>query len=350
MLNLTKLLATSLQSLYQFKDIVSVYQSYLYNDVKPKIDSFITRIEGNISDEDAKLILYDFGFELSLGNGYTNTSKYIQRELKTILKRLKTKGAEISYHYIFYIFDLMGAVYPLIYKPDGTLEPYLNYLISPETNDPPLFLDTGRILDEPYEGDPYWTLDYGSFINSLTRHLLISYTPRFIENANEFISSDTSLAFFNDVFQNKREVEIPHFEFRLYSNASLANIDTIKTWNSYDNSISADQHSIKILGTGDFTTAATIQFGSGSITPATNSITGVQTLIQSYPINTFKIKLKDANHLYFKHRLQGNTKFFDYREIAILDGSGNCIYYTTFPWVRYYNQMLSSTYIFLSTS
>lgn len=230
-LNLSKLLPSNLRNIPRYKDIIDVYQSVLYNDIKPEIERFITRTDiTRVTDADAKLLIADFGHKLSEGTGYTSTSRYFRKELRSIVNRIKIKGTEKSYLYILSVFDLIGDVYPTIYNPVlDNLSPWLDWSTSTETDGDSIQLDTDYTLDQTV-GSNVWTLDSGDFISLTTRHFIFTYQPNFIENVDEFMSVETAAALYNDVVQNKRQIEIPHFEFTLTATSVGVNNETIVTW------------------------------------------------------------------------------------------------------------------------
>lgn len=351
MIDLTKLLPSNLRTVQRYKDIVSVYQSYLYNDVKNAIDSFKTRFyPDQISEADIILTIEDFGHMLSRSPGYTETHRYLIRQYDTLIKRLKSKGTEKSYEYLFYVYDVMGDVYPLLRQLDDTLTPWLTWLVSDDVDDPPFMLDDGHTLDEPTGRNPYWTLDSGAIISNTTRHFLISILPRFVENdVFEFISTNTMSALRNDVNQNKRKVEIPHYEIRLYAEANIAGITVSREWKDHDDTISTNQQSVRTSASlSDFSGATYIQFGDGEYSTVNNSITGVNSLIQQLPLTDFDVKVQTSLQLNFRNLITTTFKWFDYREISIHDSSGNCIFYSSFPWIRYASDTLSSGYWLLT--
>lgn len=351
MLDLTKLLPAFIRKTQAWVDVIAVFQQFLDNDARDEIASLRDRFDyDTITDDDAKKIIWGFGHTLSQGDGYTSSHRYIQRQLRTLLKRIEAKGAEPSYQYLFYVYDVIGDVYPTLISPYGYLKPWLTWLVSDETDATPLQLDTGLTLDQNYEGDANWYLDYGAIASVLTRHFILSYSPWHVENSTEFMSVDTVNAFFNDVNRNKRKIEVPHYEFRLYADALASGALTTETWQDYEQTFSVNQESMRIDLGLDLTDAAYIQFGDGRHAVVNNSITGVQSLVQQIPLSFFEIKLQDSTHLYFKHFMQTTTRFFDYQEIAVLDSSNNCLFYSKFPWVRYPSAGFNHAYVFLMLS
>lgn len=350
MLNLIKLLPSNIRSVRQYQDIIKTYQSYLYNDVFNEMLRFKTRFNPTtISDEDIMLSLYDFGHNLSQGDGYTSTSRYLRREFETLIKRIRNKGTEPSYQYLFYVFDLIGEVFPLLLQTDGSMMAWTTWLTSDDLDGAPFQLDAGHTLDEPTGGLNYWNLDAGAIANNTTRHFLISFIPRYIENATQFISVDTMSAFFNDVSQNKRKVEIPHYEYRLYADASSTGIMNPFVWADYTGTLSFTQQSVKtVASASDFSGATYIRFGNSARSTVDSSITDVQSFVQEIALTSMDVKLQDSNHLYFKNKIFPTTKLFDYSEIAVMDSSHNCIFYSKFPEIVFDPRMLSGGYWFFT--
>lgn len=60
-----------------------------------------------------------------------------------------------------------------------------------------------------------WYLDNANLAEVTTRHFILNYIMSSVENDNEFLTKQSNLAFYNDVFQNKRKIEVPHFEPKL---------------------------------------------------------------------------------------------------------------------------------------
>ena len=355
MLDLTKLIPSNIRMVQRFVDLISAFQSYLYTEIYPKIQNFNNRSDiTKVSLEDAKHMIWDKGHNLTTGDGYTSTYRYVQRHLQTLVKRLLTKSTHKAYQYLFYVYDLLGDTYPCIYKANGTLQPRLNWLASNDVNDPPIKLDEGFYLDQAYDDMPYWTLDAGDFVDFTTRHFIISYSPRYVEDTESIMSLPTCTAFFNDVKQTKRKVEIPHFEFRMYAEAPITGVDSIETWNSYDGTVQVNQHSIYILQydiysyPSTFNEAGFIQLGVGAHDVMDQTITGCADLVQQFNLSDFTINFQDPYHLYLKSRIYPYEKAFDYRELAVLDTTGNCIFYSKFPWVRFDPRMLSHNYLLLT--
>lgn len=351
-------------------DIALALQDLLLNQFKPqKVDVLRNRFILELATQDElKELIYTFGYHLSQGNGYTATIDYIKKQAKTLAQRVKTKSTVLGYPYLFYIFNLVGDVYPLLQGELGYLTPWLDWLTVPETGESAFILDNDLHLDQGMDSILYyagpgltnpvydvplndgtlpWTLDNLDIVDIITRHFLISYYYRFAENSSEFMSADTARAFFNDVIQMKRAVEVPHFEQRLRLYASSLNTPTITPYYDESGANIANQESILISSLA--VPIVTIQFGRGGYTsPLSTTIPGVQDLIASYPLTDFQIKLQDSTHLYFKNKIQINTKWFDYSELALIDNSGNCLYYSKFPTVRFHPQMLSSIYLFFA--
>lgn len=346
MLDIRKLLPKgNIYQVSRYRDLISVMQSFLYNDLKSQIEALRNKDYIDLaSADDIRNNLYDFGFYLFEGQGWTGSQEYLKREMKTLVKRILNKGCAISYSYIFYVFNMLGDVYPTYLLADDSLNPWLTWYTDDEDDPSSDTLDTGLFLDM----SPPFILDSGSFTSSITRHFLISYMTSFVENSEEFWSEDTMRALDNDVQQNKRKIEIPHYESRLYAQGSLSGGAVDRTYYTYDGEDFAVQKTILVDPGKNFTQTATIQFGSGTQPVIDGTITGVQELIASYPLSAFKLKLQDSSHLYIKNIMYPDTTWFDYKEVAVLDGTNQVIFYSTFPWVRIPPNRQGQTYLFLS--
>lgn len=72
------------------------------------------------------------------------------------------------------------------------------------------------------------------------------------------------------------------------------------------------------------------------------TITGVKSLIvQQLLSDDFDIVTQSANSLHFRHLIYSDLKIQDFREIAILDSEQRCIFYSSFPWIKFDPRMLS---------
>lgn len=344
LLDLRKLLPASLRSIKYYSDLINVFQSYLYNDIKSELDRVVNRDKPDtIALQDLPLIFSEYGFELTQGAEFTNSEIYLRREYAVLFKKIPIKGTWRSYQYILYVFALTGAVYPLIVDAYGSLNPVYSWVTIPEYLGSDIFLDTGETLDNN------WFLDAAATSSGITRHILLSYVPNYVEDATQFMSTNTCSALYNDVAQNKRKTEIPHFEFQLHLVGKLDH--TVHTDQIQKFDLSAT-YGIRrtIYINPDLTQVATVQLGDGQYTTIDTSITGVQNLRAqyNYPGTTFREVTKTTTGIIFNQLINTTTKSVDFREIAFLDSLGNCIFYADFPFVHFATNMLSSISVTLA--
>lgn len=97
---------------------------------------------------------------------------------------------------------------------------YLTYDYLSLDGSDPLFLrnstDTGSLpINLGDNSTSAWYLDNANIAEVTTRHFLLNYIMSSVENDNEFLTKQSNVAFYNDVLQNKRKIEVPHFEPKL---------------------------------------------------------------------------------------------------------------------------------------
>lgn len=329
------------------------------------------------------------GFNLLTLDGYTNTAFYANKELKTIVNRIKTKNTKEGYRYLYKIFNLKnGQIYPLYKRTNNTLEPVtdiaslIGSLTIVETLDqegdnvlysfPPLEFDVGMTFDSPENLTfdeaynvyvrPYQTglpaayldtvefpnLDMSLYDNIITRHILLQYEFRFIETITDFVSTNTSNVFYQDANKIKKKVEILHFEPVLTINAKKDNSIYNVAYTDYTGVITENISSKKITGSLNLDGAYKIHFGSGGHTTLTDSITNVQTFISSntlYLEVNCDVESQEMYKLEFRKTITQRSTFTSFSEIAIFDSSNNIILYSKFPKINYYNKMYGNIYI-----
>lgn len=342
LLNLLKLLPTNIRNIKYYSDLITVFQSLLYNDVKGKISEIENRDDPlAISVDVLPSMFYEYGFDLTQGSEFTNSELYLRRQYQTLFKKIPIKGTWRSYQYIFYVYGLTGTVYPLIQNINLYLDPWYSWIYVPESIASNKQLDTGDTLDNG------WFLDAGAIFTGVTRHFLLSYEPNFVEDTTQYMSTETCRALYNDVVQNKRRIEMPHFEFKVSINANIDYSVRTEQIQKFDLS---NEYGYKksIYISSDLTQVDQIQFGSGQYSVIDNTITGVQQLVNQYSYSAFTEIGKTATGLTCNSVIYDNTKWDDFREIALLDSLGNCIFYAEMPWVRFFTNSLSSVYLTIS--
>jgi hypothetical protein len=325
-----------------------------------------------MTDDQIKDLAESLGFVITSLDGYTSTTYYLKKELITIVPRILAKNTLKGYELIFRIFNLNGIVYPT-YLSDITdnLEVIEDWYTTNETSitydtldqgaDFVLFslphsidgenfqLDQGNSIDETTpvirtdkevllptttldELEIFPHLDMIPPLDLLTRHIIIQYDFNFVENETEFMSSNTMLAFYNDLFKMKKATEILYLEPNLKLNTTKDNLLTLETYYNYDKSISTNVESI-LIGT-DFSNIKTINFGVGGYTTVDSSIADVQFPIYSMNFEDFQNKSTNNYELIGRRIIEEKTKFVDFSEIAILDDTDTIIYYAKFPTIR----------------
>jgi len=376
-----KLLPKSLRS-GDWADIVDTFYKYMSEDFIPnKIDIIKTQhFFDRLTIENCRDIAYEFSWSITEGDGYTGTLGYLKKEVATIVKRIVAKNARPAYLYNYYCVLLIGDVYPLLNRPQG-LVPYLLWFTDPDTTHDLLTLDMGGdpiadtptsepdpplwTLDDPNypttvgRDDDYVSLDFFDYTGELTRHILLRYRHRFLEDETQFHSIATSRAFFFDTLQIKRPQQTPHFEpiIDIYVPSDQA-VHT-KTFYSEDKSISSDQKSIAFKTSPSLDTIAHIKFGKGSHSIINLSITDVETelggsLKDTYTVEEFDIDIQTPEIFYSGIQIDSTIRLFDnisenveFSEIIIYNNSMEPLLYTTFPTVRFFKKMLSTVYLYI---
>jgi len=289
----TKLLPTQLRDT-RWADILTVVGSILEDIKVAKIDIIKTQNQiMNMTEDQLVQFALNFGYTIQYLDGYTSTIDYLRKEVYTIIPRILNRTTILGYNPIFTIFNLGGNVYPMTYSGMTLhLTPYETWSTSDEITDLPpdtldadgdfiLFtlpigyledlieLDGGGALDSelPVYDDPahstkpaitlddplFLALDVTSALAEVTRHLIIKYSHIYAENATEFLSMDTLLAFYIDVLNQKRRTEVIYFE----PNLEIATTaQEILAFDDFDSAVRAIvlQSDGKILVGGLFTT------------------------------------------------------------------------------------------------
>ncbi len=368
----------------KWAEFIQVFQS-LYNDLEvDKVKIIKTQYElEQMSDEDVISLAEFFGYNISSYEGYTSTIDYLKKELLTIIPRILLKTTRDGYKYIFYIFNLIAEVYPLLYE-DEVLSPltywwefnespiimemldpeednilfYIYktfesdstfdnfnwdevtpvYAIPPTTGMTPAFLDT----------DNFPTLDMESFLNNLTRHILIEYKFKFIETETTFFSENTSKSFFNDIIKHKRKTEVVYFQ-PILDLTTLENGDTTnQNYINYDNTLSANI--ISKLFINNLESISKINIGNSKHDIIDASITDVYNTILELESNDIEI-IEQTNNIYkVRKKIVQKMKMFNFSEIALLDESDNIILYACFPTIEFNKNVVGGFRIDLKLS
>ena len=104
---------------------------------------------------------------------------------------------------------------PQISKLDNRY--YINYKsLSLDANESLRIVDSnGNPIDIFTPNLRMWNLDNEDISQVTTRHFLLNYILNSVETDSDFLTEESSDAFYNDVLQLKRRIEVPHFEPKL---------------------------------------------------------------------------------------------------------------------------------------
>lgn len=239
----TKLLPSNLRNTLKWKQFIQAVQA-VFSDLKEqKIDRLVNQwIPEVATEEDLKNLIARFGWQLLQYNGWSSTSEYLKRQAQTLIERIKYKNCERAYLAEAFNYNLYAHVYPLVsIVANNTLSPFITFNESSESEDIIYTLDdsvTDRYLDETDFFTSVITLDQQSYIDKITRNILYSYTFNFVENANEFMGSNTLKTLVNDVAQIKRITEKIYYEptlkvyFSEWAFNLIATASGIENWNA----------------------------------------------------------------------------------------------------------------------
>lgn len=202
--------------------------------------------------------------------------------------------------------------------------------------------------------------NHGTLITSVTRNISFCYKPLVIDYPTEWISFYTNKAMKNDIDQLHKATEVVYYEPWIVLDTNNDTTLTNKNYYNYDNSISGQVYSIS---SGELLlNAQYIQFGTGShwssISGLSPTISGVsnfsyfipRTIISGETIPNVPSGVGGWN--YFSDAtsismdidfiISEKNKFTEFSEFAILDSTSGCIYYATFPTIKWYQNMYNN--------
>lgn len=318
----------------------------------------------------------------SFGDGYTNSTRYLQRQILTITQRIVNRNNLKCYQCNFYIYDLDGNVYPMTFDSQtSTFTPYTDWWTWDESqyyvidkldlgNDRILYYDS---LSNPvYANNPLnwgldaqtldtdeWPhLDMKSTHDTLTRHILIPYSFRYVEDNTYWMSESTLISFYEDIVYSKRATEIPYFEPIITVNCSGtvgfsgpfdSSMITQNFYYSYDDVYSGIVESYYYGSSVDSSISGVagisyIQFGDGSHTTIDDTITEVQSPLTTISgvvsgivsITDFvDVTTRTGTNLNVRKKITQKNKFANFSEIALMDVTSGVVLYAKFPEVTY---------------
>jgi hypothetical protein len=343
-INFKKLLPTGMRST-KWGDFILAYQD-TYDEVKTnKILNILDRyIVDSASNDELKDIAYMLGFNLLTLDGYTSTNYYLQREISTIVKRIKSKTTPLCYNYISMVFDLLGSI-------NITSDTELNevsYLFYEATS---MFapVPTIDLPDLILDSDIWPTLDSETFSKTVTRSMIYNYKPKFIENTTEFLSENTLKVLTNDINQAKKATESIYYQPILEVSANRADLITSKLWTSYDTGIERSYDTVLLQD--DFSASAIelVRFGNSFHANSTSGIADVNNFIWALsgitnvdfditkPLDVQPIDYSD-DYLDFQMLIKYYQKLpvaSGITEAAFFNSSGEILLYTSFPLIQW---------------
>jgi len=357
-------------------ELIEVWQS-IYQDIK---DDVVFKIFNqydldNVGEQDLIDLSKMFGWSLLYLTGYTSTFEFLRKEVELIIPRLVTKTTPFSFILTGVPFNLIANGYSVIYDEDeeiyigvetltgtsivGTVnldreDQGFIYERSITGLDRGLTLDATPTLksDEMYkvsvDPPPYLSqttldavefpkLDGSLLLYSLTRNFIFSYTHKFVENANEFMSINTQRVLMNDIDQIKKVTNRCYYEPYLHINLKSDKTQTDKVWTDYQGNTLYTQKSILI--TDNLSQLKTIRFGNSKHNTIDTSITDVDNFIYEWNFDITNIILQDIDHYIFRLNMYERQKLEPFTEICILNESDEIVMYSEFPKVQWHPNM-----------
>jgi hypothetical protein len=358
-------------------ELAEVWQS-IYDDLKnDKIRPIFNQYDPDkMSRVEFISLARMFGFDLKTLTGYTETLNFLKKEALFIIPRLKVKTTPLCYILQGIPFNLISTGYSVIY--DNNVDKFIGdesltgdfiygtttldredrnytYTGSLINTDGSIELDGIPVseIDNMYrvsigtfvQKDPSYldfvefpTLDGSDLLYSLTRNFIYNYEHKFVESATEFMSLNTLSVLYNDVKQFKRTTDRVYFEPYLKVHVNSDKSITAKDWTDYNGDVLATQQSILIKD--NFENWETIRFGTGAHSTIDVSITDVATYSfeWDYTDNTNKI-IETLTNYNFRTLITEMQKITEFTELAVLDTSGDCVLYSTFPKIQFDSTM-----------
>ena len=339
-------------------ELVEVVQSVVQTIYDEKINplTLLYNLQNTNTTEIKKIISF-FGYPLLTAEGFTSSLTFLRRQLYSIIFRISNKNTKLAYEIIFKIFYYIGNVYPLVKEsdyliPDEYWWENVENLDTPTTLDAEidnilyyisLMTDVGLKVDKGYMVDYMHEISAGKskylpqyldtinlpfldyFINTYnyTRHILISFTPFYIESESIWVSENTFKIFNNDCIQNKKEVEVLHYEINLPISINIDQTERIVSLTNYDKSINSSIISIININFLDL-----INFDYLILK---NSQIEEQLIFEKENIKIINIS---NNNLKFRNKIYAKSKIISFDEIYLKNESLETLLYARFPKIE----------------
>lgn len=387
-----KYLPTSLRT-NRWGEFIEMFQSIMTNNVYiDKVEAIKNQYNLNkATDLELKNLAWMMGFDLSIFTGYCSTLYYLQKELLTIVPRIKNKTTRKGYFYISHCFDLIGDIIPTA-NESPNIEPIYDYLSIVAGAGAVVTLDWGAFniiyIRESVAYDVDFVMDFNVFLDTQTpvygtpatpegsdafidtdifptldliggvagrvilRHLVYSYKYKFVETITEFQTENTCKALLRDILQMKRRTELVYFQPELHIKIKSDNTTVTFQYTDYQKTITVNQYSRLVIGNNLTTDVTKIRFGTGSYDLAT-----INALTIANDVDNFSYELDHATEM-FKYEVNENVynastlmtdKFkvtnkigLTITEFSLENSLGNMIMYTTFPLIRWTEKMYQS--------
>lgn len=113
---------------------------------------------------------------------------------------------------------------PKIIERSGVKYLYYDYLSLDENEPIYLAKPDGLFVSIPKADLFTWYLDYSEIAAVTTRHFILNYIMNSVETDTDFITKSSCEAFYNDIQQTKRIIEVPHFEPKLSINIPVGTV------------------------------------------------------------------------------------------------------------------------------
>ena len=344
----------------RWEQLIDVTQTLIEDFLEEKIYRLKYRYDYRKANiEEKKDTIFKQGYDLPSYDGYTETEDYIDRQSQNLIKQIKNKTTSKAYDYMYYIFNLIGTVYPMRYG-DGVLRPAKNIGATFETpdreilffdqdlpfiqfyinNDPTMPfpdnppIDTGLptlYFDSEDDPDPLaQALNFdGNEEVEYSSHFLLTYNNKLAETTTAFITEETARAIYESVIQLKKMIEVPHFQYGLVFKFNPYNVTPNIREEQYitaDRQGTASVFSLVVSPDDSLINVTKVQFGIGGYSTLTNSITGVQVpSTEPIPVSKFDIISQNDDTLVWEDVMEEYGKFTIDNELFQSTISGTCV-------------------------
>ena len=374
----------------QFIEVIQdIIETIKREKIRPIFDQF--NINKASYDELLDYAFY-FGYKILTLKGLTSTKEYLKKQIISIVPKIIYKTTARAFPYVGLPYGLSSRGHNTIYNfGDATLltlenpEDSLNYITEPVTTldwggpnivyyldiytsdyiDPntgqsnftldsldittlddsqPIYIDPNpnpnpdTFLDDP----TIPILDMEFSLSMVSRVLVFSYIFNFVENAKQFLSSESMLSMKNDITQVKRGTDFvyyePHVVIDLNSDKSVYE----RTWKNFEGIDTFVQKNILI--NDDLSDIACIRLGNGSHNPVYSGIVDVKSFTEEKPYSGCIWIDETTTKLKGRKLIKENQHFDPITKLAIIGTDSGCIAYSTFPEINWSEEINSNLF------